>query len=291
MAAAFDTPVITAPSRTARRFAPALLLVALALPVGACQSVTPTALTDSFSNRPPPPPTEEAALRAYAENMAPRYAANPTDKTIALHYATALRGLGQRAQAVAIIQGLAVKQPHDMEVLAAYGKALADAGRLQEAAAVLERAHTPDRPNWSVLSAQGSVADQLGNHRDAQAYYAAALQIVPNQPDVLSNLGLSYALEHRLPQAEATLLQAVAQPGADIRVRQNLAMVLSLEGKYAGAEDVSRRDMAPVDAAENVASIKQTINQSDTWAGSKADPRSAARRGVPPVRTASTVTN
>lgn len=271
--------------------APAAAVLALALAAAGCDASLPT-LPDPVAARPPPPPSDPAALRAYAENLEPRYDKNPEDKVTAIHYAQALRGLGQHAQAVAVLQGLAVKYPRDMPVLAAYGKALADAGRLQEAATVLEHAHTPDRPSWSVLSAQGSVADQMGDHAGARRYYDAALKIRPNQPDVLSNMGLSYALERQLPQAEAALRLAAEQPQADARVRQNLALVLSLEGKYADAEAVSRRDMSPVDAAENVATLKQTIAGSPTWAGvgpSAATARHTrvARAAVPRVRTAS----
>ena len=261
-------------------------LISIGLTAAGCQNPT-SSFTDSLASRPPPPASDQAALRAYAEALAPRYAANPDDKVLALHYAKALRGLTQHAQAVAVLQRLAVKHAHDSDVLAAYGKALADAGRLQEAADVLGHAHTPDHPNWSVLSAQGSVADQLGDHHQAQAYYASALKIIPSQPDVLSNLGLSYALEHRMPEAEAALREAVAQPGADMRVRQNLALVLSLQGKYAAAEEISRRDMAPVDAAETVATLKQTIAQSDTWTQAKRPPsKKVAVKTMPPVRTA-----
>jgi Flp pilus assembly protein TadD len=267
--------------------APALL-VALAL--GGCNNPLPS-VSDPIASRPPPPQSDQVALRAYAEQLEPKYAQNADDRVTALHYAQALRGLGQHAQAVAVLQGLAVKNPHDMPVLAAYGKALADAGRLQEAQSVLERAHTPDRPSWSVLSAQGSVADQMGDHAGAQHYYSAALKIVPNQPDVLSNLGLSYALERKMPQAEQALRLAADQPSADSRVRQNLALVLSLEGKYADAEQVSRRDMTPIDAAENVAQLKQTIAGSPTWSQAEAarpGPRRIVRQTADaPVRTAS----
>ncbi len=227
---------------------------------------------------PPPPPSDPGRLRAYAEDIAPRYADHPDDKVIAMRYAIALRGLTQYAQAVAVLQRLAVKNPHDMTVLGAYGKALADAGRLAEAADVLERSHTPDRPNWSILSAQGSVADQMGNHTQAQAYYASALKIVPDQPQVLSNLGLSYALVRQMPLAESTLRQAVAQPAADMRVRQNLALVLALEGKYGDAESISRVDLAPGDAAENVQSIKRMIAQSDVWSGMAGQAKPANRK-------------
>ncbi|MGH6934785.1 MAG: tetratricopeptide repeat protein, partial [Methylocella sp.] len=152
-----------------------------------------------------------------------------------------------------------------VEVLSAYGKVLAEAGRSREAAEVLAHAHTPERPDWSVLSAQGSVADQLGNHEQAQAYYTAALKIVPKQPHVLSNLGLSYALSKKLPQAEAALQEATAQHDADRPVRQNLALVLALEGKFASAEEVARRDLDPKEAAANVAAIRRMIAQSNTW--------------------------
>lgn len=200
-------------------------------------------------------------LRRRAEDLGRQYDRNPDDKGTALSYAQALRGLKEFSQAAAILQRLAAKFPEDKEVLGAYGKALADVGRLREAAEVLAHAHTPERPDWSLLSAQGSVADQLGEHEQAQAYYAAALKIVPSEPHVLSNLGLSYALSKKLPQAEKALQEAAAQPGADRRVRQNLA----LEGKFAAAEEVSRRDLNSEEASANVAAIRKMIAQSNTW--------------------------
>lgn len=252
----------------ASRPAMTLLVLGAALMMGGCEPPQLGDATGSTTAKPPAPAAGQATWRAYADAMAPRYAAHPDDKAVAMAYAGALRKLTQHAQAVAVLQRLAVKDPHDMEVLGAYGKALADAGRLQEAQDVLGRSHTPERPNWSILSAQGSVADQLGDHQGAQAFYLTALKIVPNQPQVLSNLGLSYALEHHLPQAEDTLRLAVAQPAADMRERQNLALVLSLEGKTADAEAITRRDLAPIDAAESVASMRQMIAQSDTWRSS-----------------------
>ena len=134
-----------------------------------------------------------------------------------------------------------------------------------EAADVLSHAHTPDHPNWSILSAQGVVADQMGDHAAAQGYYQAALKIVPGEPSVLSNLGLSYALDKQLDLAEQTMRQAVASPRADARVRQNLALVLALEGKFAEADDLEKHDLSPADAAANVAQIRQMIAQSNTW--------------------------
>jgi Flp pilus assembly protein TadD len=94
----------------------------------------------------------------------------------------------------------------------------------------------------------------------------------------MSNLGLSYALDKKLPDAEQTLRDAANNPGADMRVRQNLALVLALEGKFGEAEDWSRRDLAPIDAAANVASIRKMIAQSNTWRDLQQLDRQAQRR-------------
>ncbi len=248
-------------SRLRQRAAGAMLgtFLAAALCLGGCQSSSLQDVTGSIGG------ASESDIRRSAAELGRQYDRHPDDKAIALNYARALRGMTENAQAVAILQRLAIKFPRDVEVLGAYGKALADAGRSREAAEVLAHAHTPERPDWSVLSAQGSVADQLGDHEQAQAYYAAALKIVPAQPHVLSNLGLSYALSKKLPQAETALQQAAAQHDADKPVRQNLALVLALEGKFASAEEVARRDLDAKDAAANVAAIRRMIAQSNTW--------------------------
>ncbi len=49
---------------------------------------------------------------------------------------------------------------------------------------------------------QGTSLDQFGRHDEARNYYASALKIVPGEPSVLSNLGLSYVLSKDLPKAE-----------------------------------------------------------------------------------------
>jgi Flp pilus assembly protein TadD len=126
---------------------------------------------------------------------------------------------------------------------------------------VLANAHSPAAPDWRILSAQGSASAQLGEQTRAQSFYEAALKIRPNEPSLLSNLGLSYALSRNLDQAEQTLRLAAEQPGADARVRANLAMVLGLKGRFADAEAILRRDMSPEEAAANVASLRKLAAQ------------------------------
>jgi Flp pilus assembly protein TadD len=166
---------------------------------------------------------------------------------------------------VAVLQQAAIRAPKNLALLSEYGKALADAGRLKEASEVLGRAHTPERPDWRILSVQGAVSDQMGDHAGAQRYYEAALRLAPGEPSVLSNQGLSFALAKRLPEAEQVLRQAAASPGADVRVRQNLALVLGLQGKLAEAEEVLRRDLPPAEVTASLASIRGMVSQPDSW--------------------------
>ena len=243
--------------RRVRATAGALLLM-LGPGLGGCLGPSTQDATGSIAAGTP-------AVSGTAGGWAERYRSNPNDKVAALNYAKALRASTQYNQAAAVLEAIAIKLPYDQDVLAAYGKALADAGRFKEAADVLGRAHTPDNPNWSVLSAQGSVADQMGDHAGAQGYYAAALKIQPNEPQVMSNLGLSYALDNQLPKAETILAQASGCPDADMRVRQNYALVLALDGKFAEAQHVAERDLSPSDAAASVASIRTMIAQSNSW--------------------------
>jgi Flp pilus assembly protein TadD len=162
-----------------------------------------------------------------------------------------------------------------MELAGAYGRALADVGRHEQALEVLNRAHTPDRPDWRILNVHGVVLDQLGRHQEAQNYYATALRIAPEEPSVLSNLGLSYMLAKNLPEAESTLKRAAAGRAADPRVRGNLALVIGLQGRFAEAEAIARADLPPDQAAANVAYLRDMLSRQNAM---QAQPKRPAAR-------------
>jgi Flp pilus assembly protein TadD len=261
-------------SRAARLLLSAALAAVLGAGVAGCQT------TDSVQTTGSTVPRTEAEWRVQLDMLAARYRADPNDIAVALHYAQALRATGQRSQAVAVLEQASIRQPMNKELLGAYGRALADVGSFQQALDVLGRAHTPDQPDWRILSAQGAVLDQMGRHADAQRHYAAALKIVPNDPTVLSNLGLSYALSKDLPSAETALRRAVDQPGVDRRVRQNLALVVGLQGRFAEAEKIARSDLPSDEAAANVAYLRQMLAEQ----GAKERPaRAPAKRRTPPA--------
>ncbi len=247
-------------SCSARLLASAALLALVAAATAGCQTTQSTQSTETTGSLPlASADRPETDVRRDVEVYGQQYRANPTNRDVALHYAQALRVTGQRAQAVAVLERASLENPHDKAVLGAYGRALAEAGDYNRALEVLGHAHSPDQPDWHILSAQGAVLDQMGRHAEAQRYYLTALKIVPDEPSVLSNLGLSYALAKDLSNAEATLRRAAARRPVDPRVRQNLALVVGLQGRFADAEAIARADLPPDEAAANVAYLRQML--------------------------------
>jgi Flp pilus assembly protein TadD len=249
---------------SARLFASAALTVALATGLGGCQTMSDItgSITSSKSDMAAPPSPDadpQRAVEAYGE----RYRANPKDAEAALAYGQALRANGQRAQAAAVLEQATIANAGNKPLLAAYGRALADNGSFQQAFDVLSRAHSPANPDWRILSVQGTTLDQLGRHEEARRYYESALKIVPNEPSVLSNLGLSCMLSKDLPKAEQMLRQAYANPKADSRVRQNLGLVVGLQGRFAEAETIVKGDLPPDEAAANVAYLREMLKGRD----------------------------
>lgn len=225
----------------------------------------PQSASDVTGSIGPAAPHSEDEWRHEMNVWGKRYRENPADPDAAIRYAQALRAIGQRAQAAAVLEQAAIHNPKNRALLGAYGRALADAGNFERALEVLDRAHTQDNPDWRILSVKGAVLDQMGRHADAQRHYASALRLKPDDPAVLSNLGLSYALSKNLPMAEATLRKAAAQPEAPPKVRQNLALVVGLQGRFKEAEEIASRDLSPTEAAANVAYLRKMLSEQTAW--------------------------
>jgi Flp pilus assembly protein TadD len=248
-------------TRAAHLAASAAVAAILAVTVGGC-SLTSRDTTASVAAQ---TPTNEAEWRRSLDVLGAKYRENPNDADAAIAYARALRATDQRAQAVAVLEQASIRNPRSMLLLGSYGRALAEAGQYKQALETLNRAHTPDNPDWRILNAQGAVLDQMGRHGEAQRYYASALKIIPDEPSVLSNLGLSYLLTKDLKNAEETLRRAVAQPNAEPKVRQNLALVVGLRGRFEEAKKIASADLPEDEAAANIDYLKQMLAQQRDW--------------------------
>jgi len=245
--------------RFARLFGPTALSAILVFGLCSCQTAGMSDITGSLGEK--TEASRAAEPRREVGFYRDRFQANPKDADAALQYGKALRVAGQRSQAVAVLEQATIAQPNNKALLGGYGRALADNGNFQQAFDVLSRAHTPDDPDWRILSAQGTALDQLGRYDEARQYYASALKIAPEEPSVLSNLGLSYVLSKDLPKAEETLRRANSRPDADQRVRLNLALVVGLQGRVAEAESIVKADRPAEEAAANVADLKRLLSR------------------------------
>ena len=93
---------------------------------------------------------------------------------------------------------------------------------------------------------------QVRRPDDAKAAWTEALRLSPDNPDVLTNAAMAAMTHGDAPGAEALLRRAAAQPNASLKVRQNLALVLGVQGKTAEAEQILRRDLPPEHADRNL---------------------------------------
>ena len=258
--------------RTAKR-ARALAGLAGAIALAGCAGTSPMH-TGSIATRQAEAvlPAERVASMSAAEldgltrAYGASYEMSPQDKATGLAYASSLRMTGRNDQSLAVMQQMAIAHPEDRDVLAAYGKALAGAGELDKALEAVRRAQTPDHPDWGLLSTEGAILDQLGQTAQARTLFQKALDIRPNEPSVLSNLGMSYLVGNDLANAERVLAIAVAQPNADSRVRQNLALVVGLQGRFEEAERIAAGELSAEEATANIAFLRGVLSQRNTWA-------------------------
>ena len=166
---------------------------------------------------------------------------------LGLAYADGLEKLGQTDQQMQVLATLSTQNPQNAHIQAVYGKKLLATGRSGEAIPVLKAIADSGTADWRILSALGSAYDQQGQYGTARETYGKALALQPNQISVLNNMGMSHALEGNLKQAEETLRSAMALPeGKSLpRLRQNLALVVGLQGRFEESRQIASEDLPP----------------------------------------------
>ena len=192
---------------------------------------------------------------------------HPEDSNAAISYAAHLRALNKQDQALSVLRKTVISNPQDTQLLAAYGKQLAIMQQFPEANKVLFKATATGSPSWETMSLHGTVLDRLGKHNDARTQYRAALKASPGNNTVMNNLAMSHAISGDPKKAEAMLLDAIAKSGGkdDGQLRQNLALVLGLQGEFARARKVLAKVLPPHQVDANMTYIKQMISQRNTW--------------------------
>src|SRR5262245_58317193 len=106
------------PDRNYLRFARLLAsagVVALAAAPAGCSTVSPTEPTASIATH--AAPRTQSEWRKEMTIWGQRYRADTSDSEAAIRYAQALRGIGQRAQATAVLEQATMANPQNQAVL------------------------------------------------------------------------------------------------------------------------------------------------------------------------------
>ncbi len=174
----------------------------------------------------------------------------------ALVLARAFRDKGDKAKALAELERGRQEQPKDRELAHEAGILALELGQIDKAKKSLTIALDQAAPDCHTLAALGTAHASSGNQRDAQTHFKQALAIKPDHQPTLNNLALSYALDGDLARAESALKAAAKGGQPSQQVKENLAVVLALAGKFDDAEKVAAGVMPKAKAAANMAYLR-----------------------------------
>jgi len=197
---------------------------------------------------------------------------DPTDTVAGVKLAQALRELGRYDQAAAAAETTLAVKPDDLDALLELGRAHIARGQAFYGVAPLEKARDQAPRDWRPLSLLGVAYEQVSRFDDARAAWNQALALSPDNPDILANAAMAEMTRGDAAGAETLLRRAAARPDASPKVRQNLAMVLGLQGKMGEAEQILRRELPPELAEKNLQWLRaraaggaQAADTARTW--------------------------
>jgi Flp pilus assembly protein TadD len=173
------------------------------------------------------------------------YQLNPGDLEAAIKLAAAVRKMGNPIRAIEITQTTRALYPKDPYLIAEYAAALISAEQGATALPVIEEGLRLASGYARLWSLRGAALDQSERYADARKSYERALSITPYDPNILANLGLSFALEGDAKTAEMWLTRAMSIPGASESVQRNLDLVRQLNGKAPSAPAAPRQASRP----------------------------------------------
>lgn len=225
------------------------------------QTITPVA-------RPPELQKATPAQRAEARRFEPLAAAafwgrefevDPRDAEAGIALSQALRALGRHRDAVATTQAVLVVDPNNLNALLETARAYVGMGQGFYAIEPARKAASLSPRDWRPVALIAVAYEQAERDDEALAAHRLALSLAPDEPAVLSNYAMYQASHGDLPGAEQLLRRAAASPRVTPQVRQNLALVVGLQGRLDEAERLARQDLPPELVASNMAWLKAAL--------------------------------
>lgn len=219
----------------------------------------PQLASDTSTDKPSKDHAPKNDLQTATEYWGKEYAKNPGDLKTALSYAKNLKALGEKPRAFAVLQQASMTSGSDRELASEYGRLALEMDQVSLAGQLLEMADDPVEPDWRVISARGTVLAKQQRYADAITFYERAQSLAPEHASIMNNLALAYTMNGDAEKAEGLLRQVVAAGDANPKVRQNLALVLNLQGKYDEATRIASADLSAEGAKANTDMVRQIV--------------------------------
>ncbi|MGB5557138.1 MAG: tetratricopeptide repeat protein [Paracoccaceae bacterium] len=183
---------------------------------------------------------------------------DPAFHAAELGRADAMRRSGDTEGAINVLGKLSQSHPDQPGVHIALGDLLRSEERYAEATAAYDAAivliKEPDPAQWPIYFARGITYERTDKWPKAEADFRKALELSPDQPQVLNYLGYSFVeMKQNLDEALDMIERAVAGRPDDGYITDSLGWVLYRLGRYGEAVDVMERatELTPVDPIVN----------------------------------------
>jgi Flp pilus assembly protein TadD len=197
---------------------------------------------------------------------------DPKDEVAGVKLSQSLRTIGRNDEAAEAAERVLVMHPGDLDGLLELARSNIARNQGFYAIDPARRAAAAAPRDWRPQSLLGVALDQVSRTAEARDAWNAALKLSPDNPAVLSNLAMSYFTAGDPAQAETLLRRAVAQPGSTLQTRQNLALVIGMEGRMPEAEQILREDLPPELAEQNLAWLRARVTPASATGARPAAP-------------------
>jgi Flp pilus assembly protein TadD len=163
-----------------------------------------------------------------------------------LGMAEAARRLGDFEAALRMYQDLRGKQPGNVEIGEGLGLTLMASGKTTDAAQIFAEVLEKDHKRWRTLNALGILFVGKNMLPEALAYFTEAMSHSPDNPAILNNSGLTFAVDRNFPRAIDALQQAARASKSPLQRKQvelNLALIYGVSGDFDAAREVAGRHL------------------------------------------------
>ena len=261
-----------------RRILPTIAALISAGFVGGCG-----ASLDIMGAAPGTSPIKTGSLKKIAGSRSAKKTTAQTSLRDAIQAARAERRKGNRARSDELLKKASANFPDDPALNLERGLLAFEMGRPREAEWRIKAAIAKKDPDWRTYSALGAALAAQDRHDAAQRAFSSALRLAPNNPAVINNLAMSYALNGKIEKAESLLRDAERRAKGSKRInhiRQNLALVLGLRGQPEEARRIGSYAVSRSQAlinAEYVERLRRPANVSRRSTPIKSKNRNVAK--------------